>query len=256
MNVEGIVTHSNDIDYMSIHRAALVRSALCLTTAKCRPSPTLFCFPGLESHPWHDTKKFEWIKSIESNHKKITTEYLALQAHRNEMKESSDMNDYKIQDKEHQLHQGHWDWISYVTQGRRQTDFAIHCPTTVEILESIPGFMTNVPFAYSFFSVLKPQSSIKAHSAPCNIRLRCHFPLIVPSDCGIRVGNVSRQWQEGQALLFDDAFDHEVWHNGHKGDRVVLLFDIWHPDLVQDEREAITEMFNDAKAKGWLSNDG
>ncbi|EEY70406.1 aspartyl/Asparaginyl beta-hydroxylase, putative [Phytophthora infestans T30-4] len=240
------------------HRAALLRSALCLTTAKPRPSPTLFCFPGLESAPWHDTCKFEWIKQLEANRETITNEYLALKEQRDALSKSSEAateaSDYKVYDKEHQLHQGEWDWLSYVTQGRRQADFAVQCPKTVETLENIPGFMAGLPFAYSFFSILKPESSIKAHSAPCNIRLRCHFPLIVPEGCGIRVGDETRQWEEGKALVLDDAFDHEVWHNGKEGDRVLLLFDVWHPDLVQGEREAITEMFKEAKEKGWLKD--
>ncbi|KAE9044561.1 hypothetical protein PR002_g2716 [Phytophthora rubi] len=237
------------------HRAALLRSALCLTTAKPRPSPTLFCFPGLDSAPWHDTSKFEWAKHLEANRETIANEYLALKQQRESLAKTSETaSDYKVYDKEHQLHQGQWDWLSYVTQGRRQADFAVQCPKTVEILESIPGFMAGLPFAYSFFSVLKPESSIKAHSAPCNIRLRCHFPLFVPEGCGIRVGDETRQWEEGKALVLDDAFDHEVWHNGKKGDRVLLLFDVWHPDLVQGEREAITEMFKEAKEKGWLKD--
>ncbi|KAE9050182.1 hypothetical protein PR003_g1936 [Phytophthora rubi] len=237
------------------HRAALLRSALCLTTAKPRPSPTLFCFPGLDSAPWHDTSKFEWVKHLEANRETIANEYLALKQQRESLAKTSETaSDYKVYDKEHQLHQGQWDWLSYVTQGRRQADFAVQCPKTVEILESIPGFMAGLPFAYSFFSVLKPESSIKAHSAPCNIRLRCHFPLFVPEGCGIRVGDETRQWEEGKALVLDDAFDHEVWHNGKKGDRVLLLFDVWHPDLVQGEREAITEMFKEAKEKGWLKD--
>ncbi|EGZ12396.1 aspartylasparaginylbeta-hydroxylase-like protein [Phytophthora sojae] len=226
------------------HRAALLRSALCLTTAKPRPSPTLFCFPGLESVPWHDTSKFEWVKHLEANRETIASEYLALKRQREALaKTEQTASDYKVYDKEHQLHQGQWDWLSYVTQGRRQADFA-----------SIPGFMAGLPFTYSFFSVLKPESSIKAHSAPCNIRLRCHFPLFVPEGCGIRVGDETRQWEEGKALVLDDAFDHEVWHNGKEGDRVLLLFDFWHPDLVQGEREAITEMFKEAKEKGWLKD--
>ncbi|ETM03506.1 hypothetical protein, variant [Phytophthora nicotianae] len=190
------------------HRAALLRSALCLTTAKPRPSPTLFCFPGLESAPWHDTSKFEWVKHLEANRETITNEYLALKEQRDALAKNSEevaneASDYKVYDKEHQLHQGKWDWLSYVTQGRRQADFAVQCPKTVEILEDIPGFMAGLPFAYSFFSILKPESSIKAHSAPCNIRLRCHFPLIVPEGCGIRVGDETRQWEEGKALVLD-----------------------------------------------------
>lgn len=53
--------------------------------------------------------------------------------------------------------------------------------------------------------ILKCQSSIKAHSAPCNIRLRCHFPLFVPRGCGIRVGDETRQWETGKPMVFDGA---------------------------------------------------
>ncbi|CAI5727240.1 unnamed protein product [Peronospora destructor] len=214
------------------HRATLLRSALCLTTARQRPSPTLFYFPGLTSTPWHDPNTFTW--------------------ERDGLAKNS--NDYKVYDKEHQLHEGQWDWLPYVTQGRRQADFALQCPKTVEILESIPDFMAESPFAYSFFSILKPKSSIKAHSAPCNIRLRCHFPLMVPEGCGIRVGDETRHWKEGKAFVLDDSFDHEVWHDGKEGDRVLLLFDLWHPDLVQEERKAIAGMFKEAKEKGWLKD--
>ncbi|RLN57812.1 hypothetical protein BBJ28_00021436 [Nothophytophthora sp. Chile5] len=189
-----------------LHHPTLTRvlAALSVLIAKPRPSPTLFCFPGLESAPWHDTSKFAWVQQLEANREVITNEYLALRKQRDDLAQAAApdataASDYKVYDKEHQLHQGQWDWLSYVTQGRRQADFAVQCPKTVEILESIPGFMADLPFAYSFFSILKPE----AHSAPCNIRLRCHFPLFVPEGCGIRVGDETRQWEEGKALVLD-----------------------------------------------------
>lgn len=55
-------------------------------------------------------------------------------------------------------------------------------------------------------------------------------------------------------LLGLDSYDHEVWHGGKTGDRVLLLFDVWHPDLVPDERSAIVQMFEDAKENGWLQD--
>ena len=47
----------------------------------------------------------------------------------------------------------------------------------------------------------------------------------------------------GEALVFDDSFEHEVWNDG-KQERVVLLLDLWHPDLQQDEISAIQSMFS------------
>ena len=43
--------------------------------------------------------------------------------------------------------------------------------------------------------------------------------------------------QEGKCLVFDDSFEHEVWHRGASR-RVVLLLNIWHPDITQEQKEA------------------
>ncbi len=36
--------------------------------------------------------------------------------------------------------------------------------------------------------------------------------------------------------------------------RVVLLFDIWHPDIQQEERKRIISMFDYAQGQGWIGN--
>ena len=125
-------------------------------------------------------------------------------------------------------------------------------------LEAVPGLQTGVPFAYTFFSSLGPGANIAVHTAPCNIRLRGHLPLIVPEgDVGITVGGETRQYTEGKLLLFDDAYPHETWHRGSGGeDRVVLLFDIWHPDLTEEERADVQGMFEVAQAQNNSQNGG
>ena len=60
--------------------------------------------------------------------------------------------------------------------------------------------------------------------------LRCHLPLVVPDEdlCGIRVGNVTKHWKEGELMIFDDSFEHEAW-NKTDSNRTVLMFDIPNP---------------------------
>ena len=71
-----------------------------------------------------------------------------------------------------------------------------------------------------------------------NCRLVVHLPLIIPPDCGIRVGSETRGWEEGSCIVFDDTFEHEAWNrSGHT--RVVLIFDIWNPHLSEAEREGM-----------------
>lgn len=40
-----------------------------------------------------------------------------------------------------------------------------------------------------------------------------------------------------QVLLFDDSFEHEV-HNDTEYARLILIVDMWHPQLVTDEQRA------------------
>lgn len=79
--------------------------------------------------------------------------------------------------------------------------------------------------------------------------------------CSLTVDGVSCTWEDGKCLVFDDSFQHSVNHSreiivdestnhGLKivdnvfTDRVVLIVDLWHPDLSLDEREAINTCFH------------
>ena len=46
---------------------------------------------------------------------------------------------------------------------------------------------------------------------------------------------MTRRWQEGKILLFDDSFEHAV-HNETEAARLVLIVDMWHPGLQTDEQ--------------------
>lgn len=48
-----------------------------------------------------------------------------------------------------------------------------------------------------------------------------------------------RSWEEGKVFIFDDSFEHEVWHNGTEF-RLVLIIDVWHPELTAGEKRALT----------------
>mmetsp|Transcript_11880 Transcript_11880/g.21386 ORF Transcript_11880/g.21386 Transcript_11880/m.21386 type:complete len:102 (+) Transcript_11880:1-306(+) len=96
-----------------------------------------------------------------------------------------------------------------------------------------------------------------------NLRLRFHVPLILPKTttttartdkqkrppCGIRVGPFVRKWEEGSVLVLDDAYDHEVWNDTDEP-RVILLVDLWHPDIPFVEKKAIVDLFQKAQQDG------
>jgi beta-hydroxylase len=60
---------------------------------------------------------------------------------------------------------------------------------------------------------------------------RLHLGRHVPEPrarLGIRVGPERRHWREGEALIFDDAYEHEAW-NDTAALRVVLFVDFEKP---------------------------
>jgi len=67
---------------------------------------------------------------------------------------------------------------------------------------------------------------------------RTKLPLIVPPDCGFRVGGETREWIPGKAWVFDDTIEHEAW-NRSDSPRAVLIFDIWNPLLTAAERDVV-----------------
>lgn len=237
--------------------ATIVKTGLLKTRVKHRPIPSLFVFPGLTSPtPIWKTENNPALKKIASqlqaSHSIILEEYLKLRKH---VDNSSDYKEEAAKD-DAKLHTGSWAWNSYILKGERQPDFAAHCPNTVEILESFrsPTLMGDTPFSFAFFSTMGPGASIAPHHGPCNLRLRCHFPLIVPSkstDMGMEVGGEMLTWQSNKPVFFDDAYEHKVW-NHTKEERVVLLFDLWHPDLHEMEIDAIRDMFSYAREQGWM----
>ena len=93
----------------------------------------------------------------------------------------------------------------------------------------------------SFFSALKPGVHIPPHNGATNARLTVHLPLIIPPDCGLRVGEETHVWEPGKLVLFDDTIRHEAWNFSDRL-RVVLIFDVWHPLLSALERDLVVRI--------------
>ena len=99
------------------------------------------------------------------------------------------------------------------------------CPETWRICQNIPGLITVM------FSILEPGKHLPPHRGPYNGVLRLHLGLIVPEpreQLGIRVENDLYRWREGEAVIFDDAYEHEAW-NKTRHTRVVLFVDFLKP---------------------------
>ena len=103
-------------------------------------------------------------------------------------------------------------------------DNIARCPRTAAIVAQIPGLNS------AFFSILAPGTHIPEHRGVTKGLITCHLGLIVPRDGDVRMRVADRvmRWSEGETLVFDDTYDHEVW-NDTSGTRVVLLIQVRRP---------------------------
>jgi hypothetical protein len=92
----------------------------------------------------------------------------------------------------------------------------------------------------AFISYLLPGAKIPSHFGLSNVKLTVHVPLQVNSKCNIKVGNETKNWLSPpqKVIIFDDSFEHSAENLGDEM-RSVLIFDIWHPHLSDQEKTAI-----------------
>ena len=117
-------------------------------------------------------------------------------------------------------------WRSFFIWGYgfRIDENANRCPKTSALVERIPGLNS------AFFSILAPGTHIPEHRGVTKGLITCHLGLIVPRDGDVRMRVHDRvvRWAEGETLVFDDTYQHEVW-NDTDGTRVVLLVQFERP---------------------------
>lgn len=205
--------------------------------------PRRYYFPGLPQRQFYEREEFSWVSTIESATDDIRDEL------RKVMSVSSSFKPYLESDGEHLNPRGTYlvnnvDWGAFYLwhYGELKAEATELCPRAIAALEAaqqpqIPG---QAPIA--LFSKLRPRTRIPPHHGMINTRLICHLPLIVPEDCGaLRVGSEQRPWVEGEMLIFDDSMEHEAWNDSDE-ERVVLLFEIWRPELSAEERALVASV--------------
>lgn len=222
-------------------RAARFASNIAHLTRTYHSEPTHFAWPGLREMEFHDRALFPWLEELESLTPTIRAEMDAVA----KAPGASLVPYVKYADSEplaqwRELnHNRDWTAIHLVERGRTVAANAAHCPATMDFLSrmdqpAIPGCAAN-----AMFSLLAPRTHIPPHVGVANFRLLCHLPLIVPDRCWFRVGATTRDFAEGRGWVFDDTIEHEA-KNETECLRVILIFDLWHPDLSPAEREAIS----------------
>jgi aspartate beta-hydroxylase len=202
--------------------------------------PRYFYFPGLPQVQFYPREAFAWRPAIEARSAEIRAElqellsgaaagfvpYIQREQHRPLVNPNPLM--------------GKLDWSAYylIKDGSEVENHALRCPQTLAALAQAPLCRIGGRTPSVLFSLLRPGTRIRPHHGFTNARLICHLPLVIPRDCALRVGNETRPWHEGELVVFDDSIEHEAWNLSDEP-RVVLIFDIWRPELTVQEQTLV-----------------
>jgi aspartyl/asparaginyl beta-hydroxylase (cupin superfamily) len=211
--------------------------------------PSSFYFPGLPQRQFYERDEFPWLSEVEAAIPAMQAELQAIIA------EDREFAPYVVSAPDRPLPSNplrddpSWGAFYFWKSGEVIAENAARAPATMKALEAAPIPVIEMRSPMALYSLLKPGTHIQPHNGLLNTRLICHIPLIVPGDCALRVGNETREWRTGEALIFDDSFEHEAWNRSDRT-RIILLFEIWRPEISADERTALTAIFEAINSYG------
>jgi aspartyl/asparaginyl beta-hydroxylase (cupin superfamily) len=208
--------------------------------------PTTFYYPELPHVQFFDPAGFDWVAEIEAATAAISDELVALLEDGTDDFRAyieADQESVRLDANKALVGAKDWSALFLAENGAPVANVIERCPRTWAALQRAP--LLDIPgrAPTAMFSLLKAGARIAPHTGMFNTRLVCHLPLIVPPGCRFRVGNEVREWQVGKLMIFDDTIEHEAWNDSQE-DRVVLIFDIWRPELSAQEQAELTALLS------------
>ncbi len=196
-------------------------------------NPELYFYPEITNCPWHDSPQ-PWMPRLEAATREIRGELDGLLAKQLGFVPYVDGADSAYRAEKFQLETMSERWTVYDLYQEKAEQ---QCPQTTALLRELFREDLGEPVTAQL-SVLRPGSRIAPHCGVANFFLTAHLGLITPEGCRLRVGREARGWTAGKSMVFDDSFEHEVWHEGSET-RIVLLVRFWHPELTREEIESV-----------------
>lgn len=246
-------------DTLAVHgierpEARRARKALDLLLGKTQlylQQPMYFYYPELPNIEWAPREDFPWMDKVEAATDDIREELLRV------LEEETAFTPY-VEEVEGRptfdnlglLGNPAWSAFYLWKDGAPVPENAARCPKTMAALADVPLCKIPGRTPSVLFSLLRPGAHIPPHHGFMNARYICHLPLIVPEGCAMRVGSETRPWTIGQGCIFDDSIEHEAWNRNPEHLRVVMIFDVWRPELSDVERDLISATLQAVDAYG------
>jgi len=171
--------------------------------------------------PYLDPRTFPWTSTLEEGWRDARAELDQLLNDREELPPLAKLSpvDRPI------AADGKWKSYFFKAYGYRADKNIARCPKTAALIDSIPNVVV------AFFSVMDAGTHVPRHRGVTKALLNVHLGLRIPAGvdrCRISVGNQVRGWSEGDVLVLDDTYPHEVWNETDQL-RAVLFLQVRRP---------------------------
>ena len=210
--------------------------------------PMWFYVPGLDRTGWFEREEFPWVEALEARAEAILAEV------RERYRIEEDTVPYLTRGNYGKEYGGvfgttNWGACRFYNGFQRSEETYRRFPVTASVLDDLPLFRIEGNAMEALYSVLKAGKRIPLHQSVSNAKLTVHLPLVVPESCYLEVQDEARQVEFGRCLFFDDTAVHGA-RNDSEAVRINLIFQVWHPDLRDEERAVIEASY--AAHERWL----
>lgn len=167
------------------------------------------------NHCRQDKSALDWVGLLESAAPEIQAEARALLARRAEL-------DDPLPPVYGEGAAGDWRVFPLYWLGSPLAAAETQCPRTMAALRRVPRLRT------ATFSILGPRQHIARHEHPFITYLIFHVGLVIPAArdrCRMDLDGETVNWREGEAIVFDPTYPHEVWNESDEV-RVILAGEV------------------------------
>lgn len=207
--------------------------------------PMTYFYPDTDYCEFSDRSSHAWASELEAQTDAIRKEALSMLETAGKFSAYVKADQSRPQGDVHGLMEDdRWSTFYLTEKGRELPERTRECAKTWAAMQrdvplcDVPNRAPSV-----LYSLLRAGFRIPPHTGMLNTRLICHLPLVIPDNCRFRVGRQTREWVEGELMLFDDTVEHEAINDSAE-DRIVLIFDVWRPEISEAERKQIRALFD------------
>ena len=179
----------------------------------------MYMFSAVPNRPFVDIDRFPQLATLSENWKTIRDEGVKLLAE-GHIRAAEKHNDIGF----HSFFKAGYKRFYVKWYDKPLGSARLHCPKTVELIESVPAVHA------AMFAALPPGGKLGAHRDPYAGSLRYHLGLVTPNApcCYMLVDGEPYYWRDGEGVVFDETYIHFV-ENKSDLTRIILFCDVERP---------------------------